>query len=403
LTPHILIVTAGPLCRNPRALKEAFTLGSAGYDVTVANVAGHPRFEAFDQTLLAGAPFQRVSVSHNTTAGALQIRKTLNRIHTWLARRGAPYGFQSAHAFGPAAALTQLTLNHPADLTIVHTEIGMAVGNALLKTNRSVATDIEDWHSEDLRPEDRRHRPVKLLRNLERHLINRSAYTSTTSNALADSLQMRYGGQKPAVITNSFPLQPAPSRLLSSQPPQLFWFSQTIGPGRGLKLFLSAWALTKHPSQLVLLGEPCDGYKEHLCNSLPASHRERLQFAPLVSPSELPSVIANHDVGLALEQSSIVNRDLTITNKILQYLNAGLAVFASETAGHREVLQDAPDAGILVDAGDTVQFAGTIDNLLSNPDALRKCQQAARKLAEDKYCWEKEAPKLLALVEHALK
>lgn len=35
----ILILTSAHLCRNPRVVKEATTLGAAGYDVTVMSVS----------------------------------------------------------------------------------------------------------------------------------------------------------------------------------------------------------------------------------------------------------------------------------------------------------------------------------------------------------------------------
>ena len=41
------------------------------------------------------------------------------------------------------------------------------------------------------------------------------------------------------------------------------------------------------------------------------------------------ATVARHDIGLALEQPFIVNRDLTITNKILQYMNAVRALRGS--------------------------------------------------------------------------
>jgi len=399
---RILIITSGPLCRNPRALKEAFTLGAAGYDVTVATIASHARFEAYDDAILVGAPFRKIAVMHIPISRKMRAHKTLSRMSTWLARRGVRFGFQSAQAFGPAFEMRRLALATPAELTIVHTELGLAVGITLLAQGRRVATDIEDWHSEDLLPQERRHRPVRLLSKFERKLLNHCVYTSTTSNALAVALQARYGGTLPAVITNSFLLQPTPEHSQPAHSPRFFWFSQTIGPGRGLELFLAAWVRTQYPSRVVLLGEPRSGYHGDLLNHLPAGRREQIQFLPLVSPSELPSVIARHDIGLALEQPFIVNRDLTITNKILQYLNAGLAIVASSTSGQREVIAENSSAGILVEAHETTAFARALDGLLADSAALAVRQKAARRLAESKYCWELEAPRLLALVEAAV-
>jgi glycosyltransferase involved in cell wall biosynthesis len=127
-----------------------------------------------------------------------------------------------------------------------------------------------------------------------------------------------------------------------------------------------------------------------------------VSILPPVPPSALPAVIAGHDIGLALELAEIPSRDLTITNKILQYLNAGLAVVASDTAGQREVLARAPDAGLLVNLSDAVATATALDHLLGDRAAMMRRQQAARRLAEEVYCWEREAPRLLSLVADAL-
>jgi glycosyltransferase involved in cell wall biosynthesis len=243
---------------------------------------------------------------------------------------------------------------------------------------------------------------LRKLQDIERILLHRAAYVSTPSHVLAEALHARHGGRPPIVIGNSFPLQPTPRAGPPGTPPAFFWFSQTLGPGRGLELFLAAWRCTQCPSRLVLLGEDRSDFAARLLASLPDSHRERVTFLSLVPPHDLPAVIAQHDIGLALEQPFIVNRDLTITNKILQYLNAGLAVVASTTAGQREVLQQGPAAGIQVELGETTRLAEQLDRLLADRDGLAARQGAARELAERVYCWEQEAPRLVAAVNSAL-
>ena len=414
--PRILIVSAGHLCRNPRIVKEAETLARAGHDVTVLTVRNHAASELADLALLRDAPYRRVAIDLLSPSPTGRLR----RFQTWFARRRMHrLGWQSPHALGPAPALLSLARAHPADLTIVHTEAAFWVGTQLLRDGRKVAADFEDWHSEDLLPEDRTTRPLGLLRMLERDLLQHAAYTSTTSHALADALHARHGGPLPIVLTNSFPLQPDPRRaplsstgvppvglpspalLPSSEAPTFFWFSQTLGPGRGLEFFFAAWSRTKNPSRVALLGGVQPAYREKLLARLPPERRALVSFLPLVPPAELPSVIARHDIGLALEQEHIVNRDLTITNKILQYLNAGLAVVASSTAGQREVLDRAPDAGIL-EPHETALFAAALDALLADPVALARHQAAARRAAGEIYSWEREAPALLAAVANAL-
>ena len=397
---RILIVTSGPLCRNPRTLKEADTLGRAGHDVTVLTVRNHAPSEAADLALLRDAPYRRETIDLLPAGG---VSNFLRRLEHRLAREAAArLGWPTPRALGPFGPLLRRARAIPADLTIVHNEVAHCVGVRLLDAGRRVAADIEDWHSEDLLPADRARRPLALIRATERALLHRAAHTTTTSHTLADALHARYGGARPEVISNSFPLQPAPVRDTPREVPALFWFSQTLGPGRGLEQFLAAWARTRHESRVVLLGEARAGFAAQLRALVPESHRPRLEFLPLVPPADLPALIARHDIGLALEQPFIVNRDLTITNKILQYLNAGLAVVASDTAGQREVLAHEPGAGLIVKTDDTAAFAAALDGLVADRGQLAARQRAARRLAETTYCWEREAPRLLALVAGSL-
>jgi glycosyltransferase involved in cell wall biosynthesis len=335
--------------------------------------------------------------------GSPRVRVFLRRLRLWAARKLARRpGVNSIESLGPASSLLRAARQQPADLIIVHNEIAHWVGAKLLDEGRTVAADFEDWHSEDLLPADRRHRPLQALRDIEQTLLRRAAYTTTTSHALADALQARYGGRRPMVLTNSFPLQADFRRESPSAPPAFFWFSQTIGPGRGLEPFIAAWVRMSRPSRLVLLGESAGGFAPQLLASVPAEWRPRIKFLDLVPMAELPSLVARHDVGLALEPASSRNNDLTISNKILQYLNAGLAVVATPTAGQREVLARAPGAGVLIDFDSPALAAAALDELVGDPVRLAAAQRCARTAAEKTYCWERESPGLLAQVAAAL-
>lgn len=402
-TARILIISNGPLCRNPRVLKEASALGSAGHDVTVLTLRNHAPSEPVDRLLLADAPFRRITVDILTGFETPRAVILWRRAVTWAARRFGPrIGLRCIRSLGPSGALLQKARRSGADLVITHNEVPHWVGTRLIADGWRVCADIEDWHSEDLLPEHRINRPIRVLRQVERTLLNRAACVTTTSEALAGALHARYGGRRPEVLTNSFPLQPLAPVADDGATPAFFWFSQTLGPGRGLEEFMRAWTLTTHPSRVVLLGTPTAGYDRELLAFLPEHRRKLVEFLPLVSPDDLPALIARHHIGLALELPDIPSRDLTITNKILQYLNAGLAVVASDTAGQREVLAREPEAGVIVNTRDTRAFSASLESLLADRTALARRRRAARTLAERCYCWEIEAPRRLAMINRVL-
>ena len=403
---NILILTSAHLCRNPRVVKEATTLGTAGYDVTVMSVSVHPRFEQMDRELMRGLPFKRLVIDYAADTTRVQLADFFQRGATWAARQLCTrFGLESAQTLGPASALLRYARSFVADLTIVHTEIPIWTAQYLIKEGRRVAVDVEDWYSEDLLFADRKSRPLKLLRQAEQFALQHAAYTSATSHSMAASLANTYDCPTPIVIRNVFPLQSVSriNRPAGDRPPKFIWFSQTIGPGRGLELFLAAWSRTRAPSSIHLLGDERPGYCDHLRQLLPVERRGDLQVIPLVTPEELPGKLAEFDLGLALEPHWPLNRDITITNKILQYINAGLGVIATDTAGQTEVLQAAPDCGLLIKAGETTALVRELDALLADPARLRSMQEASRRAAENEFCWAQESPRLLAAVEAALR
>jgi glycosyltransferase involved in cell wall biosynthesis len=122
----------------------------------------------------------------------------------------------------------------------------------------------------------------------------------------------------------------------------------------------------------------------------------------LVSDNELLSRVAEHDIGFAGEQKYCRSRDLTVTNKILHYLLAGLAIVASDTTGQQEVAQQANRAVDLYRAGDAHDLAHKLNRLLSSPSELAKAKESALAAAKKTFSWEKQVPSLLSAINAAL-
>jgi glycosyltransferase involved in cell wall biosynthesis len=393
---QILILCSGSLCSNPRPLKEAIALQKAGHTVTVLSVFETEQRTLCDAELLAAYAVRHVIIRPPKNC----LRGLVRRGEVWLSRRLIRYTkIQLPAVLGPVRAMLAQARQMASDLTIVHNEGPFWVGQRLLDEGRTVAADFEDWYSEDLLPEARVHRPLRLLRTLERDLLQRAVYTTTTSQALSDSLHRAYGGKMPIVITNSFPLEPLPLVRVKQLVPEFFWFSQTIGPGRGLEEFVRGWVLCLNPSRLTLLGHPADGYREQLFRLIPPQLHSQIQIMPPVPPNELHRSIARYDIGLSLEKNTPESRNLTITNKILQYLNAGLAVVASDTAGQREVRTQALSSVEIYDMRNPSELADKLDQLIGDPSKIGAMQFSAREAAETVYNWGRESSRLLSLVE----
>ncbi|WP_158288310.1 glycosyltransferase family protein [Mucilaginibacter psychrotolerans] len=397
--PLICIVTQSHLCRNPRVLKEAVTLAQNGYDVHILTSIYSGELLEQDKLSIAGIGITLHIIADNSRKDISSLwRRATNKAAKLLVRAGLMqipqalgYGYRQyikkSKALGAA-------------LYICHQEMATCIGAVLIKQGYNVAFDLEDWYSEDLLPEARQERPLGLLKRVEKLALEKGAYVVTTSHALADALQKAYGGQKPQVIYNVFPTPNLPiAEKAFNVPLKLFWFSQTIGPGRGLEGFIELIAGFKTGLELHLLGTVSAAYQEQLRTLLAPQHQ--ILFHPLVPENDLMAKIAGYDVGLALEDTQPPSRNFTITNKFFQYIQAGLPVIATETAGQCEAFGEF-GPGIMLRQNDTAGNSAALEAWLSNPSAVAAAAQKAGEAALQ-YNWDTESIKLLKLVADAIK
>ena len=404
---RVVILSGNHLCHNPRAHKEAVTLTQLGYEVQVLGAWIDRELKEKDRALIAGSSFQFIPVVdftvHRLNRVAASAKSKVGEV------RRRVLGTTSAWQLGSSiGALKRMATKTHAKLFVAHSEMGMAVAADLLMMGRKVGIDMEDWFSEDLLPEARKRRPLKLLRDLERTLLKHASHRTCTSHAMAEALAAKYGCSLPAVVYNAFPWSDRENidglvkdrrnlRLRS-----IHWVSQTLGFGRGLEDLVTALPLLQYEAEIHLRGRAMPGFAEWLSAQLPSTWRDRVYIHDLVPNHELLSRIAEHDIGFAGEQKFCKSRDLTVTNKILQYLLGGLAVLASDTAGQREIAQQAQRAVHLYHSGNSQGLAAKLNLLLSSPEELVRAKQSAVAAAEDTFCWEKCARPLTNSVQMAL-
>jgi glycosyltransferase involved in cell wall biosynthesis len=407
---RIAIVTGFSLARNPRVMKEAMTLSRAGHEVIVlGGELDEGGFER-DQAIAHSRGFVFKSV------GSLRTSQATGRARSWLRLRRRfghtlfratriPSRYQLGY-FAPE--LLRQARDAEADYYILHLEQALWVGAKLLEAGRRVGIDMEDWFSEDSIPETRRQQPRRLLRSLEEFLLHKASHSTTTSQAMSDALAKEFDCPRPTVVYNAFAWADRDSidGLLmdrqNAELPSIHWYSQTLGERRGLEDLVAALPYLKHPAEIHLRGKSVSGFGDWLMNQIPAAWHTRIFIHEEVPNHELLSRIAEHDIGFAGEMKYCRNKELTVSNKILHYLLAGLAVVASDTIGQREVARRADGAVKLYSSGNALALAEQLNSLLDSATELRSAKAAAVRAAQAEFSWEKQEDKLLTVVEGAL-
>lgn len=417
----VTIASGNHLCSNPRVVKEAEALSVAGFRVCVLGGAYASDLKQRDLDLAAERDWE-YHIAYDVTSNprARLWLKTQRKLGLLLWRRlSLANRWQIFYGTG---SLQRAVTGLNADLTIAHWEAALPAVVAQLCRGKRVGIDMEDWFSEDLLPPARASRPIGLLEKYERRLLGHGVHSSCTSDAMAEALVDCYGCRRPLTIRNVFPAKdretmdgqwrdrPDLAKFVrrnefsldrpAAAPVSIHWYSQTVGPGRGLEALMVAASSLTGDFEIHLRGES-EKYRTWLDSLLDDRLRCRLHLHPLVPNDELLSRIAEHDVGFAGEQTEPPSRNLTITNKFFQYLQGGLAVVASATAGQKEGARDAAGAVSLYQPGDVDGLKDALQQLIDNRDKLHAMRAAAWD-AGARLCWENEAPKLVESVKRAL-
>jgi glycosyltransferase involved in cell wall biosynthesis len=406
---RICLISPGHLASDPRLVKEADALHEAGFAVRV--VAGDTTAEVrpLDATIAARAPWPVAKVG--TGGRSLHLAR---RLRQELAKRVLGCGIGDLRqavwalsALTPGLALAAAA--EPADLYIAHYLPALpAAAWAARRHGAKLGFDAEDDHVGELVDAPENQLELAIRRRIEAHFLPQCHHLTAASLGIADAYRHRYGVNMTPIL-NVFPLalagasDLAPRAAVNRRPLSVYWFSQTIGPGRGLEQVIEAMGKSSRPVHLSIRGSDFLGYSATLrsmaANACMANAVSFLSSAP---PDQMARLAAGHDVGLASELGTPPNRAISLTNKIFIYLLAGIPVLMSDTAAQRRLSTELGDAARVVDLADPEGIAAVLDMWAKDERCLAAAKREAWRLAHTQFNWDLEKQIFLRRVDETL-
>lgn len=392
---RICILTAGHLATCPRMLKSADALADAGHDVRVV-ATRHMAWAAEADAAVRRTrswPCTVVNYDRATGRGLYATSGARRRLATAIAtslspaRTPMPLVYRAYSRVHPE--LVRAAMAKPADFFYGGTTgaIG-ATAVAAARMHVPYAVDLEDFHSAEQQGEGA-DAVNGLAARIEREVIGRARFVTTSSREMSAEYARAYDIE-PVVVNNTFPL-PGTAPAFGERrggPLTLYWFSQTIGPRRGLEDVIRAIAQAAIPAELHLRGRVADGYDAHLTGEAAAAPTLRLVFHAPAAPDDMVSLCGGHHAGLAVELNDTRSHQLCLSNKALTYILAGLAVVLTDTPGHRTLAADLRGGAVVYAPGDVAQLASGLKRWYDDPSSLATAQRAAWHAATTRWHWE---------------
>lgn len=403
---RIAMIVWNEFRNDARVLKEAQTLQAAGYQVTV--FALHtPGVTAERERLASGVEIVRVARS---PLWKLRKRRTMdsNRIERTGATDNGAIGRLSirlrtlrilARLWTHAGLLWRLVRHRAA---VVHAHDVNTLPTAWLAARLSGARIIYDAHEISTSREG-----YASFRNLvgfvERLLMPRVHGAITTTDARAKFFARAYGISRPLVLQNR-PRHTvmASSRIRDELELTHDWpivlYQGGLQQGRGLENLVRAAVSVTDVYFVFIGGGRLAVELKQLSEALGVD--ERVHFIPTVSLAQLSSYTASADIGVQPIENTCLNHFTTDSNKLFEYLMAGLPVIASNLPEIRRVVQQ-HDIGFLIQPGDVQALMSALKLMTSDPQLRARMHHNAL-LAGRQLNWEQQESALLSLYRQVL-
>lgn len=400
----IVLITSGQPSLNPRLVKEADALVEDGYDVIVIYQYWNKWGTELDKELIPNKKWTAIRVGGDPILQKRQYlftRLQFKLAHYFIKLLGVKNKFAELAIGRCAYQLTRKAIGINADLYIAHNLAALpAAVIAAKRNNAKCGFDAEDFHRNEV-SDNPNSIDVKLKSFVEDKYIHRLDYLTTASPLISKAYKELYPKQNPITLLNVFPKNDFVLETKSPGSLKLFWFSQTIGKGRGLEEVINVMGQLKESAiELHLLGDfdsSTRNYFDELVKINGLSTNCIFYYLPIAS-TEIFKFGSKFDIGLATEVGTPKNRDICLTNKIFSYIHSNLAIIASNTSAQELLLKDYPNIGYVYQIDEPITLVAKLNQYLDNRSLLAEHQQQALKYAIEVLNWDKEKEKFLSLI-----
>ncbi|QJE94287.1 glycosyltransferase [Luteolibacter luteus] len=395
----ICLVSPGHLGSNPRLVKEADALVEAGHRVHVIYGETYAPAIARDADVLAKAKWSSQKVSLFTDRGRGFRWRAGQKLALSLFKKGAAATEVLCRASHPLfPGLRSAALRHKADLYVGHCLPALPVVVAAAARHGSrCAFDAEDFHSGESEANGEGAVSNRLARKIETKFLAKCDHLSAASPLIAKAYEDNYG-VKPVTLLNVFPLEEAGIPEAAPAQASFYWFSQTVGAGRGLEEIIAILGKLARPVRLDLRGHVSADYRATL-ETLAAGSQVEVRLLPPDAPATMAVHATGYTAGLALEKRQPLNRDICLTNKAFTFLLAGIPVVLSKTLAQEALAADLGDAAVLIDLTKPAESAAALAAWLDSSARQTAGREHAIQLGRERFNWDIEKQKLLELID----
>ena len=235
---------------------------------------------------------------------------------------------------------------------------------------------------------------------IEKFLIKRIDYLIVENDSRGKVMQNRYNIQDSISIRNCQYLNLLKNnkflreKLGLNDKNKIIIYQGVVSKERGLEIAIQMMQYLPQYYVLVIVG--FGEYNVILNEKLAKLSISNIFLLGGVSLNELPKYTSSADIGVSFIQNVNLNHYYALSNKIFEYLSAGLPVVFSDFPEMKKIIID-NEVGFVVDETNPKEAALAVKKILSNPSLYKTMSYNAKNIVKNRFNWEFESQKLLEL------
>jgi hypothetical protein len=336
---NILFLTSTNLAANPRLLKELKLATSNGYEATVIQFS----VGNWSDTMTADLQQQFPAVEF------VQLSALRKPFFPWLLCTAffklsniVPLSVRNYWLLSVSAGKRSFLLlqelkkmNKRYDWVIAHNPAAFYPASWFgKKAGAKIGIDVEDYHPGETSDP----KAAATMRRLMEVVLPTATYCSYAAPLICEGVQKDIPGlrNKQLILLNGFDeMEFVRPEATAGEKLKLVWFSQHIDAGRGLEKLIPVVQELSPKVELHLVGQLNKLFEERYL-----SNKSGIVLHKPMQQKQLHLFLAEFDVGLATDLPVNRNRDIALTNKIIAYAQAGLAIAAMHTSAQDQFLRE---------------------------------------------------------------
>ncbi len=233
-----------------------------------------------------------------------------------------------------------------------------------------------------------------LVKRIEGFIAPRCDAVISVSHAAGDWLQERYGLKNLEVVTNCPNIETV--QHLPKEAKFELLYHGMFAPDRGCEELIGCAEEVK-PYGIQIHFRGYGEWMEHYRQLARSAGADNIVFSDKVPSGEVSTAASASHVGVALTRPITKSYELTVSNKLFEYLAAGLPVILSDVPEHR-YLNDKYHFGIIIEEM-TAEALAQAAIRLKTDEALYQELARNAEAASKELCFEKEGQKLLRIYQ----